>query len=969
MKNQKRLGTLNCQGLLNPIKLKTLVNDIAKYNLHFLTVQETHMKGSGMIELKSPTNETIHFFYSGHKDKSINGVGVLVNSKYKAEFKPISDRMCMLTIKLDPSQRHRLCVISTYAPTQRSTEKDPNVTLDFYDELNATMKQTKPGDTLLIGGDFNAKTKISDEHVKRIYKDTVGNYSVSSTNTNGTHLLEFAKSHHMKITNTFFKHKPSHLTTWECPQRIQQHMDSATNTIRRNPYRNQIDYVLARKSPNITICNSRSYNGIQTKSDHKMVIATFRIKLRYDKLHKRKSKTINMHKLNDPAVANLYKTNLEQKFNNRERNITSNQSRWIEIVAAIKETTEETIGYVTKHHHENNPEIKKLSELQKKKHLDMNSINNKEQRLQIKQERNRILNEIHAHIKSAENEKIRNALQELENSPNDSQKMFQAVKYLQKISPKAPLLLQSTNGLTANEAEQANLIANHFNKQFNKNAEPLPKLESCKMRIPFSIDEIRKAVKRIKNNKSPGADGITAELLKHAPDTILKEIAKLYNIMAETGDTPREIIQGVLCALQKPGKPKGPLQNLRPIVLLSIIRKILAICLMNRIQNKLDNEIPPSQAAYRKLRSTTEHVFATKMIIDRTITAKEETSYLLLHDMSKAFDSINRKTLINDLKTVIQPDELHLVNQMIQVELAARVGNHISEYFKTDTGAPQGDCLSANEFTFYLAKTLSEENGNDEAPPPNGLHINMEYADDITEICDDYSRIESIKRDLPGKLHNRNLHINVDKTEEYTVNKNTNEWRKCKLLGSILDTDGDIKRRKGLAINALNKIKYILNNNKLTLKTKSQAFNTYVGSIFLYNSELWTMTKKRENKIDVFQRTLLRSQIIQMKWPDVISNELLYQRTSQKVWSEVIRKRRLRWFGHMARLPNDTPAKIALDYATEPYEKSRGRPVSTWLSQFKKELSEREMTWDNALIAAQDETTWENIINNFNKIK
>ena len=56
------------------------------------------------------------------------------------------------------------------------------------------------------------------------------------------------------------------------------------------------------------------------------------------------------------------------------------------------------------------------------------------------------------------------------------------------------------------------------------------------------------------------------------------------------------------------------------------------------------------------------------------------------------------------------------------------------------------------------------------------LDINMEYVDDITEISDNYSRIELIKRDLPGKQVKRNLHINVDKTEEYTVNKNTNNW-------------------------------------------------------------------------------------------------------------------------------------------------------------------------------------------------
>ena len=150
--------------------------------------------------------------------------------------------------------------------------------------------------------------------------------------------------------------------------------------------------------------------------------------------------------------------------------------------------------------------------------------------------------------------------------------------------------------------------------------------------------------------------------------------------------------QGLLCAIQKPGKTKGPPQNLRPIILLSVIRKILAVCMMKRIGEKIDGEIPPSQAAYRKGRSTTEHVFSTKLVIERTLTSMNETVYLLMHDMSKAFDSINRTTLIKDLNKILQKDELHLVNKMLNAELSVKRGSYNSEYFKTDTGARLCKC-------------------------------------------------------------------------------------------------------------------------------------------------------------------------------------------------------------------------------------------------------------------------------------
>ena len=68
--------------------------------------------------------------------------------------------------------------------------------------------------------------------------------------------------------------------------------------------------------------------------------------------------------------------------------------------------------------------------------------------------------------------------------------------------------------------------------------------------------------------------------------------------------------------------------------------------------------------------------------------------------------------------------------------------------------------------------------------------INQEYADDISIITTDPHNITHIKSTIRPKLENRNLHINETKTEEYEIKRNGNEnWKKCKLLGSLLDTD------------------------------------------------------------------------------------------------------------------------------------------------------------------------------------
>ena len=61
--------------------------------------------------------------------------------------------------------------------------------------------------------------------------------------------------------------------------------------------------------------------------------------------------------------------------------------------------------------------------------------------------------------------------------------------------------------------------------------------------------------------------------------------------------------------------------------------------------------------------------------------------------------------------------------------------------------------------------------------------------------------IEKIKERVPAQLNKKNLQVHKTKTEEYTTKRNgQTDWKRCKYLSSLLDTEEDIKRRKALAI-------------------------------------------------------------------------------------------------------------------------------------------------------------------------
>jgi hypothetical protein len=510
----------------------------------------------------------------------------------------------------------------------------------------------------------------------------------------------------------------------------------------------------------------------------------------------------------------------------------------------------------------------------------------------------------------------------------------------------------------------------------------------------FTSSEIENAVKSLKNNKSPGIDNLNAELLKYGPEEMFEEISEIFNTIAETGETPDELTNGILIPIQKPGKKQGPPSHLRPIVLLSTLRKILSICMLNRIASKITNKIPVTQAAYQGGRSTTEHVFTFKCLCEKAITSKNYNIFIEMLDMSKAFDTVRRGTLFELLRHTLKKDELHIMKILINdVKLQVRIGNNLGEKISTNIGIPQGDCLSPVLFIFYLASalkenrpienTISSHDHNYSKPTKTAeellpdhlkdhsytkkvdtyLDINQQYADDISWVTTAQHKIDHIKETIPEQLKKYNLHVNEKKTEEYKVSRNTDDsWKTCKYLGSLLDTEKDINRRKGCAITSYNKLNKIFKNKRVSTEKKVRTFNVYVSSIFLYNSELWTITKSLEQKIDAFQRSLLRK-VLDIRWPEKISNDDLYTKTKEiRSQSQKIKKRRLSWLGHLLRLPEDTPARQALQEYLRHVKRPRGKPKTTWVSLIQKELKDLDETLESAQEKAANRDTWNIII-------
>ena len=365
-------------------------------------------------------------------------------------------------------------------------------------------------------------------------------------------------------------------------------------------------------------------------------------------------------------------------------------------------------------------------------------------------------------------------------------------------------------------------------------------------------------------------------------------------------------------------------------------------------------------------------------------------------DMSKAFDTVNRTTLLEDLRQIVEPDELYLIKILLQqVKLSVKVGKTLGKEFKTNTGVPQGDCMSPILFILYLAKALGHQahltDHNYSLPPQLGdpipvelhdhdysittekmheiykssLTIDTQYADDTSwnVISNSEHLINYQKTIIPPLLKRRNLGCNEEKTEQHIIKRGgETSWKNCKDLGSLLDTDSDIRRRKQLAITAMNNLNDVWESNRTTLNTKLKIFNLLVRPIFHHNAKLWTMTKTKDNQIDAFHRRMLRK-MLNIKYPNTISNVELYSKTKEKPWHYIIAEQRLKWLGHALRLNENTPAAQAFVEAERPVKKPKGGQKTTWLKCVQNQLQKNhQLKWEDAKKLAKDRKDWRGLV-------
>ena len=141
-------------------------------------------------------------------------------------------------------------------------------------------------------------------------------------------LIEFCQEKAQVIANTLFQHHKRRLYTWTSPN---------------GQHRNQIDYLLCSQRWRSSIQSAKTRPGADCGSDHDLLIAKFRLKL------KKVGKTTRLFMYDLNQIPSDYSMELRNRFKGLDLIDRVSDELWMEVCDIVQETGSKTIPKKKKH--------------------------------------------------------------------------------------------------------------------------------------------------------------------------------------------------------------------------------------------------------------------------------------------------------------------------------------------------------------------------------------------------------------------------------------------------------------------------------------------------------------------------------------------------------------------------------------------------------------------------------------------
>lgn len=326
-----------------------------------------------------------------------------------------------------------------------------------------------------------------------------------------------------------------------------------------------------------------------------------------------------------------------------------------------------------------------------------------------------------------------------------------------------------------------------------------------KLLEPITIDELNKALKKLKNKKAAGPDDVAAELLKSLPEIAVKMLLDiLEDIRRDPMLIPEDWKLAKIFLLHKSGNA-NLCSNYRPISITSVIYKVYMNIQTERLtkyveDNKLISEV---QGGFRRKRSTMDKVAQLTSIFAARL-RKGQENHTIFVDFKKAYDSVPHEQLLDTLlRHGIPPQFVEGIRALYTGTKASVITVYgIDDPFQITRGVKQGCPMSPILFNLFLEPLL--EWLQDEASIDN--HV-LAFADDVALNAPTETDLQQSMNRIQVFCHYHAMEIGIAKNKTAYM---TSSARDCNVyyrpLEESWDESGKITLRPATTLTKLAKL-------------------------------------------------------------------------------------------------------------------------------------------------------------------
>ena len=332
-------------------------------------------------------------------------------------------------------------------------------------------------------------------------------------------------------------------------------------------------------------------------------------------------------------------------------------------------------------------------------------------------------------------------------------------------------LPQSLGGLTGN-VNISKMWKDHFERILNDNScgsdtEMLAQLakEPVRQTPPISAEDVSIAVAKLKSNKAPGWDLVSADHLIHMHPQFHDILAVLFNTMLNHSHLPDGLAHSLLVPLLKDKSGKIDDQaNYRAIALSTTLSKVLELILVERLKPYLST--CDAQFGFKSGLSTTHATFALKETVN-LFTKQGSPVYACFLDASKAFDRVCHSKLFDILvDRGVPTNYIKLLMRWYRTQTMAVKWSHVeSDSFSVKNGVRQGGNLSPLLFNLYIDDLLCDLRQSGIGCHVQSCAVNViAYADDIVLLSPTRTGLNKLVQKCELFAVSRDIKFNAKKS-------------------------------------------------------------------------------------------------------------------------------------------------------------------------------------------------------------